>query len=47
VRSFCVTLDRSGADYLKYMYGPAAFAVLDDVRKLPLKIADIYRKLTF
>jgi nitric oxide reductase NorD protein len=47
VRSFCVTLDKSGADYLKYMYGPAAFAVLDDVRKLPLKIADIYRKLTF
>ena len=46
VRSFCVTLDKGGADYLKYMYGPAAFAVLDDVRKLPLKIADIYRKLT-
>lgn len=46
VRSFCVTLDKGGADYLKYMYGPAAFAVLDDVRKLPLKFADIYRKLT-
>jgi nitric oxide reductase NorD protein len=46
VRSFCVTLDKGGADYLKYMYGPAAFAMLDDVRKLPLKIADIYRKLT-
>ena len=25
---------------------PAALAVLDDVRKLPLKIADIFRKLT-
>lgn len=47
VRSFCVTIDKSGADYLKHMYGPAAFAVLDDVRKLPLKIAEIYRKLTF
>jgi nitric oxide reductase NorD protein len=47
IRSFCVTLDKGGADYLKYMYGPAAFAVLDDVRKLPLKIAEIYRKLTF
>lgn len=47
VRSFCVTLDRNGADYLGHMYGPAAFAVLDDVRKLPLRIADIYRRLTF
>ena len=47
VRSFCVTIDRNGADYLKYMYGPAAFTVLDDVKKLPLRIADIYRKLTF
>jgi nitric oxide reductase NorD protein len=47
VRSFCVTIDRNGADYLKHMYGPAAYTVLDDVKKLPLKIADIYRKLTF
>lgn len=47
VRPFCVTIDRNGADYLKRMYGPAAYTVLDDVKKLPLKIADIYRKLTF
>lgn len=46
VRSYCVTIDRHGADYLRHMYGPAAYTVLDDVRKLPLKIADIYRKLT-
>ncbi|MBL8492146.1 MAG: VWA domain-containing protein, partial [Rhodocyclaceae bacterium] len=46
VRAYCVTIDRHGADYLKRMYGPAAYTVLDDVRKLPLKVADIYRKLT-
>lgn len=46
VRSFCITIDREGAGYLKHMYGPAAFAVLDEVRKLPLKVAEIYRKLT-
>jgi nitric oxide reductase NorD protein len=45
VRSYCVTIDRHGADYLKRMYGPAGYTVLADVRKLPLKIADIYRKL--
>jgi nitric oxide reductase NorD protein len=46
VRSYCVTIDRHGADYLKRMYGPAGYTVLADVRKLPLKIAEIYRKLT-
>ena len=46
VRSFCVTIDRHGADYLPRLYGPARFAVVDDARKLPLKIADIYRRLS-
>ncbi len=45
VRSFCVTIDRHGADYLPRLYGPARYAVLDDVKKLPLKVADIYRRL--
>jgi len=46
VRAYCVTIDRHGADYLRHMYGPASYTVLADVRKLPLKIADIYRRLT-
>jgi len=46
VRAYCVTIDRHGADYLKRMYGPAKYTVLADVEKLPLRIADIYRKLT-
>ncbi len=46
IRSYCVTIDRKGADYLRHMMGPASYTVLDDVRKLPLKVADIYRKLT-
>ena len=45
VRSYCVTIDRHGADYLAHMYGPARYTVLDDVKKLPLKVADIYRRL--
>ena len=45
VRSYCVTIDRHGADYLPRLYGPARYTVLDDARKLPLKIADIYRRL--
>lgn len=46
IHSYCVTIDRHGADYLKRMYGPAAYTVLDEVGKLPTKIADIYRRLT-
>jgi len=46
IRGYCVTIDRQGADYLKHMVGPAGYTVLDDVRKLPVKIMDIYRKLT-
>ena len=46
IRSYCVTIDRHGQDYLKHMMGPASYTVLDDVKKLPLKVADIYRKLT-
>ncbi|HTZ00148.1 MAG TPA: hypothetical protein VMB75_09950, partial [Rhodocyclaceae bacterium] len=46
VRGYCVTIDRHGADYLGHMYGPASYTVLDDVKKLPLRLADIYRRLT-
>lgn len=46
IRSFCVTIDRHGADYLPRLYGPAHYAVIDDARKLPEKLADIYRKIT-
>ncbi len=46
IRSYCITIDRQGADYLRHMVGPAGYTVLDDVKKLPLKVADIYRKLT-
>ncbi|MBI5921899.1 MAG: VWA domain-containing protein [Betaproteobacteria bacterium] len=45
VRSYCITIDRHGADYLGHMYGAARYTVLDDVKKLPLKITDIYRRL--
>ncbi|MEW6163428.1 MAG: VWA domain-containing protein [Pseudomonadota bacterium] len=46
IRSYCITIDRQGADYLRHMMGPASYTVLDDARKLPLKVADIYRRLT-
>jgi len=46
VHPFCITIDKEGRDYLKTMYGSASYVVIDDVKQLPLKVADIYRNIT-
>ena len=46
IHPFCITIDTEASDYLPHMYGEAGYVLVDDVRKLPLKVADIYRKLT-
>lgn len=46
VHPFCITLDTEAKDYLGHMYGGINYVVIDEVRKLPLEVADIYRKLT-
>ncbi len=43
---FCITIDTEAREYLPHMYGPAGFVMVDQVCKLPLKVADIYRRLT-
>ncbi len=44
---YCITIDREARDYLPHMYGEVNYTVVDDPGKLPLKVADIYRRLTF
>lgn len=46
VHPFCITIDREARDYLPQLYGRAHYTILDDVRQLPRKTVDIYRKLT-
>ena len=46
IKSFCITIDRDPRDYLPHMYGSARRTLVDDVSRLPLKVADIYRRLT-
>ena len=46
IHPFCITIDKQAGDYLPYMYGQVGYAVVDEVRKLPLKVAAIYRHLT-
>ncbi|MGB5397524.1 MAG: hypothetical protein WBN96_10270 [Gammaproteobacteria bacterium] len=33
-------------DYLPHLYGAANYALIDDIAQLPLKVSDIYRRLT-
>ncbi len=46
IHPFCITIDSQAHDYLPHMYGHVNYTMVDDVRKLPLKVSDIYRKLT-
>ncbi len=46
IHPFCITIDQEANDYIGHMYGAVNYAVVDDVRKLPLKVSDIYGKLT-
>lgn len=46
IHPFCITIDTHGRDYLPHMYGAANYVVIDEVGKLPLKVANIYRRLT-
>ena len=46
VRPFCITVDKEARDYLPQLYGAAHFTVVDDVARLPYKVAEVYRRLT-
>jgi nitric oxide reductase NorD protein len=46
IHAFCITIDEQARDYLPHMYGAANYTVIDEVGKLPLKISDIYRRIT-
>ena len=46
IHAFCITIDNEAQEYLPHMYGAANYAVIDEVQKLPYKVADIYRRLT-
>lgn len=46
IHPFCITIDREAQSYLPHMYGPTNYTVVDEVPKLPYKVADIYRRLT-
>ena len=46
IHRFCITIDREARDYLPHMYGAVNYTLVDDVHQLPVKVAEIYRRLT-
>ena len=46
IHPFCITIDREAREYLPRMYGAVNCTVIEDVARLPLKVADVYRRLT-
>jgi len=46
IKPFCITIDHEARDYLPHLYGPVNWTLVDNVERLPLKVADIYRRLT-
>ena len=46
VTPFCLTVDRDGHDYLKTMMQDFSYEVLSDINLLPLRLPQLYRRLT-
>lgn len=44
IMSFCLTVDKSGHDYLREMCPPSRCMVLEDIPSLPLELPKIYRR---
>lgn len=46
IHPFCLTVDKDGNDYLRTMMDDFSYEVLADVSLLPLRLPQLYRKLT-
>lgn len=46
VETFCITVDRSGHDYLKRMCPERRYLVIEDVKDLPEQLGKVYEALT-
>ena len=46
IETFCVTVDKSGHDYLKRMCPDARYLVLDEIEDLPSQLTKVYTALT-
>ncbi len=43
---FCISVDRTGHDYLRTMCGDIGYEVVSDIHSLPKRLTSLYRRLT-
>ncbi len=46
VHPFCITIDRTAHEYMAHMYGAVNYIFVDEIRRLPERMPEIYRTLT-
>ena len=46
INAFCLTVDKSGHDYLKYMCEDIGYEILENVYELPQRLLYLYKRLT-
>ncbi|MCB2184153.1 MAG: VWA domain-containing protein [Desulfobulbaceae bacterium] len=46
IHPFCISIDREAQDYMGHMFGEVNYAFINDVKKLPLRVPEIYQSLT-
>src|SRR5262249_14604498 len=46
VHPFCITIDREAGGYVRKMYGDVQFVVIDHLEALPMRLPQIYQRLT-
>lgn len=46
IHPFCITVDVRASDYMTRMYGEGGYTVIDRVETLPVRLPQIYRRLT-
>lgn len=47
IHPFCITIDRQAHAYMAHMFGEINYVFIDDVKKLPRRVPDLYRILTY
>ena len=46
ITPFCLTVDKQGKDYLEEIFGQVSYEVISEVESLPVKLPEVYKKLT-
>ena len=46
IHPFCITIDQHAHEYMAHMYGEVNYIFINDVKKLPVRMPEIYRVLT-